>query len=178
MVKASTEPIIQTLRESVLPDIRQASVSVGQRGGTREGLAEAQAVERAARAAQQTAANIYGNAYGQGLSATLSGLGMMPMMQESLFSPATWLGSVGEAQRGMEQARINEAIARHAHEQSLPWQTLSEYANLISGPMGGVSTTEVTGTPPDKVSQIFGGASVLIGLLPRIFDILRLFGIR
>ena len=177
MARAATEPVFQQFTEAVLPEIRQSAVSVGGRGGTREIQAMNQALERATRAASGTAANIFGQAYSQGLSSVLSGLNMMPQLLDQLYRPAEFLSAVGEAQRRMQQAEINEQIARHMYEQNLPWQKLAEYANLISAPLGGVSTTTVEGTAPDqalqRLSLILGGLGTIPGLLNWIIDLIR-----
>jgi hypothetical protein len=177
MAQAATRQITQGLLEQALPELRQGAVSTGNRGSTRESLASAQAVERAARAVGDTTANIYGNAYNSGLNAMISGLQLLPTVGNALFEPAYQLSSVGESQRSLEQARINEAIARFTHEQNLPWQTLSEYANLISFPGGGQSEVTVTGTPPSSAQQWLGGGLAILSQIPNILNLLRMFGL-
>lgn len=170
MAESATRPIMQNLLENVLPDLRQGAVAAGQRGGTREALAASQAVERTSRAAMDTASDIYGRAYLQGLQTMLGGIQALPTVMSQMYEPAEWLSGVGEAQRAMEQARINESIARWMHEQNLPWQTLSEYANLISVPMGGVSTSTVEATPSGQAMQIIGAILGGLATIPGFID--------
>ncbi len=172
MAEAAVRPVMQQLQEQVFPTLRQEFTAAGGRGGTREGMAAALATERAARAAADATTNLYGQAYAQGLQAQQGALGLIPSVQAALLQPGYTLADVGEAYRQMEQARINEAIARWQYEQNLPYVKLAEYANLVRSPFGGDAVSDVTATPADRLNQIFslilGGASVIPGLIDLI----------
>lgn len=168
MSKAATQPIIQQLNEQVLPNIRTGAVASGTLGGSRQGLAEAQGMERAARAAMDTSAGIYGNAYGQGLNTLSNTLGQMPQIQSMAYQPGNVLQAVGEEQRTLDQAKINEDIARWTYNQQLPYQKLTEFGNMVSKPFGGQATSEVTATG-GETSQTIGGVLAGLGSLLQLW---------
>lgn len=172
MAQQATQPIIQQLREEVLPGIKSGAIGAGQIGGSRQGIAEAQGMERAAQQAMNTKAGILANAYSQGLSTLVSGLGMSPALQQNAYAPGMVLAGVGEKERGLEQARIDEQVARHQYEQNLPYQKLMEYANLIKSPFGGTQTSEVS-AEGGGVGQAIGagltGGALLIDILKKLF---------
>ena len=71
------------------------------------------------------------------------GLGLQnyPSVVASPMTQYQTLFDVGEQQRRQQQAGIEEAIARQQYAENLPLQKLSAYHNLISGNMGGQSTS-------------------------------------
>lgn len=170
--KAATQPIIQQLKEEVLPGISNSAITSGGLGGSRQGLAQAQGIERASRAAMDTSAGIYNTAYGQGLSALQNTLGMMPSLQQASFLPGAAQSAVGAQQREMEQAKINEQIARYNYEQNLPFQNLTEYGNIIGKPFGGTSTSSVQATG-DGTGQTIGAILAALGLGSSIWDLFK-----
>lgn len=175
--KAAVQPLYENLTQQVLPSLRQGAVASGNRGSSREGIAAGQAVGQTAEAAGNATANIYGNAYNSGLNAMLSGINQTPTVQSSLFAPGQTVANVGAQQQQQTQAEINAAKEKFAYEQNLPYEMLSDYAGLISTPYGGSAESTVTGTPPDKASQILslilGGAGTAGGVL----DLLKRLGI-
>lgn len=168
MAQSAVNPIIQQLKEQVLPGIRSGAIAAGSMGGTRQGLAEAQGMERAARAAMDTTSQIYGNAYQQGLQQLSTTLGQTPALQNTLYQPAQVIAGIGEQQQKLDQANINEQIARWTYGQQLPYTKLQEYANIVSKPLGGQSTSEVTATG-GGATQTIGGILAGLGTLLNIF---------
>ncbi len=71
------------------------------------------------------------------------GLGLQnyPSVVASPMAQYQTLFDVGEQQRRQQQAGIEEAIARQQYAENLPLQKLSAYHNLISGNLGGQSTS-------------------------------------
>ena len=71
------------------------------------------------------------------------GLGLQnyPSVISSPMTQYQTLFDVGEQQRRQQQAGIEENIARQQYAENLPLQKLSAYHNLISGNMGGQSTS-------------------------------------
>lgn len=168
---AATQPIMRQLTEEVLPQIRTSAVGVGGYGGSRQQLGEAQAVERAARAAGETRAGIYGRAYESGLGAAQNTLGMLPTLAASSLTPGQVYSGVGEQEQALDQARINEQMARWNFGQNLPYQKLAEYANAISGSYGGQGTSQVsaTGTAGQTAAGIAAGGLTMIDILRYLF---------
>ena len=161
MADAATRPIIQQLNEQVLPNIRSGAVASGTLGGSRQGIAEAQGMERAARSAMDTRADVFGSAYGQGLSTMSNTLSQIPALTDAAYKPGAVISSIGEKQRQLDQAKINEDIARWDYGQNQPYQKLTEYGNVVSKPFGGQATSEVTATGGES-SQTIG--AILAGL--------------
>ncbi|HEX6824745.1 MAG TPA: hypothetical protein VF077_00400 [Nitrospiraceae bacterium] len=167
MAKASTEPIIQQLKEEVLPGLRSGAIATGTQGSSRQGISEAQGMERAARAAMNTQSGIYGQAYGQGLTTMSNTLSQMPALQSMSYQPGQVMTGIGEQQRGLEQAKIDAEIAKHNYNQQLPYQKLVEYGNQVSKPFGGTSTSDVTATggANQTIGGILSGAGSILEIL-------------
>lgn len=175
--EGAVRPIFQNLTESVLPNIRQESIAAGSAGSTRAGLAEAQAVERTSRAALDATNQLYSNAYGQGLSTLLSGLNLVPQLQQAQLAGPQALAGVGAQERAVEQARLNEEVQRYLFNQAAPYQALQEFGNIVSRPFGGESTSTVEGTPASTTQQIAGLIATLLPAVPGLADILgSIFG--
>lgn len=169
--RAAINPVFQQLEQSTLPQIRQQSVGVGGYGGSRQGIAEGVATGQAARSAQDITAQMYNQAYQQGLNTLSNTIGQIPTVQAAQVQPGTVLSAVGSQQRAMDQARINEEIARYNWGQALPYQKLAEYANLVSKPLGGTGTSEVMASGGGGWEQSLGGILGLIGSIPGLIDI-------
>lgn len=170
--KAATQPIITQLKEEVLPGINSGAISSGGLGGSRQGIAQAQGIERASRAAMDTSAGIYNNAYSQGLQTLSNTLGLMPTLQQASFMPGAAQSAVGAQQREMNQANINEDMARYTYNQNLPYQNLTEYGNTIGKPFGGTSTSSVQATG-DSSGQTIGAILAALGLGGSIWDLFK-----
>lgn len=168
---AAIRPIMQQLNEQVLPDLRSGAVASGTLGGTRQGIAEGQGLERAARAALDTTSSMYGNAYQQGLGLLSNTIGQMPAIQSMSYQPGQILAGIGDQQRQLDQARIDEDVARWTYNQQLPYVKLAEYGNQIARPFGGQSESDVTAT--GGASQTIGG--ILSGL-GSLIDLWRTIG--
>lgn len=173
---AAVQPIYENLTQQALPAIAAGANASGTRGSSRQGIAEGQAITGASRAAGETTAGIYNNAYGQGLNVLQSTLGQIPSLVSAYAQPANMLASIGSQNREVTQANINEEIARYTHNQNLPYNKLTEYANAITVPSGGTSSTLVEGTPADSVSQwisaVLGGTSAASGIWDLVNDVI------
>lgn len=172
-VEGAARPMWQGLTEQALPAIRAGAGAGGTMGSSRQALAEAQAIERTSRAVGDMSSNMYSDMYGQGLNTMLSALGMAPTITGLGAVPGTTMAGVGAQEREMEQARLNEDVARHQYEQNLPFVKLAEFANMIRGPFGGQGESTVTEPELGLPEAIFGGGMTL---LPLIQQIIGLFG--
>lgn len=117
-----------------------------------------------------------GQLYGEGQRGGLQAAGMGAGLTAGMTAPGEILGAVGGQQRTMEQANIDDAIKKWNYEQNLPYQKLQEYANMIKGPFGGVSESEVQ-AQPDKTSQLLGLISTGVGLTPDVIAALKKIGV-
>jgi hypothetical protein len=117
-----------------------------------------------------------GQLYGEGQRGGLQAAGMGAGLTAGMTAPGEILGAVGGQQRTMEQANIDDAIKKWNYEQNLPYQKLQEYANMIKGPFGGVSSSEVQ-AQPDKTSQLLGLITTGVGLTPDIIAALKKIGV-
>jgi hypothetical protein len=158
-IDAATRPIRQQLTEETLPAIAGSAAGNYNYGGSRQGIAEGLAAGRASQAVGDTAAQIANQGYQSGLDAFNKSLAVAPQTFQLGLAPSSVVGAVGEQQRSMEQALIDDAFARHSFEQNLPYSRLNEYANLVSGQYGGSSISQTQGPGRSMGSQLLSGAA-------------------
>jgi hypothetical protein len=170
---AAIRPVFEHLTEMVLPNIRGGFGAAGGFGGSRQSLAESLATKNATRQAFDATSQIGSNAYGQGLNAAQSAIQLAPNVQAAQIAPGEVLAGTGAQERALEQARIDEQIARHQYNQNLPYTRLAEFGNMISRPYGGESASQVISPETGKLEQIIGAGSSLI---PLIGQLLAAFG--
>jgi hypothetical protein len=169
MADAVTQPVIQQLREQVLPGINSGSIASGTLGGSRQGIAQGQAIGRGAQEAMNARAGVYNNAYGQGLNLLSNTLAQTPSLQSAAYEPGKIIAGVGDQQQQQKQSEINANIAKWTYNQQLPYSALTEYGNQISKPFGGQATSEVTATG-DPTTQTIGAILATLGLGTTIWD--------
>ena len=175
--KAAIRPVMDTLTERVLPQLRSQAVATGGAGGSREGIAEGLATKAATQQALDTTARMYNAAYGQGLNTMLGTLGAIPGLTQSQMAPLGALEQVGGLQRNVAQQRLQEAFKKYMYEQGLPYQKLSQYADIVRSPFGGEASSTVTATPPDKIAQILGDLMAAGVIAPSIWNLVSgIFG--
>lgn len=124
--------------ESALPQLDTTAIQAGRYGSGAWGLAKG-------RTMADIASEIYGSAYQQERQNMLQALNLAPAFSEAAWGDISRLAEVGAEKQQMEQALINEQIARHEFEQMEPWERLANYLNMISGEMGGVTTSYTRG---------------------------------
>lgn len=118
--------------EETLPMIDTSAIQAGRYGSGAWGLMRG-------RTMADITSNIFGQAYEAERGRQLQALQLAPAYAESEWADISRLAAVGEEKQAMEQARINEEIARHEFGQLEPWQRLANYMNLISGQLGGTT---------------------------------------
>lgn len=141
--QGAIRPVFQQLQENVLPGIRSGFVASGQLGSPRQGIAEGLAIDRATQSALDTTSDIFSQAYGQGLDAFTKGLALTPQTAQLGLQPSAVLGGVGAQQRALDQALIDEAVARHEFEQAAPFAELGALQQLVQGSAGGTSAQQL-----------------------------------
>jgi len=170
---AAINPLFQQFNEQIIPTLRSTGVATGNLGSSKQSLSEAQAAERTMRQAADVRAGIFNQAYNTGMAASQNAVNAIPMLQSSSMAGANALRDIGQTERQIEQARLDEQVARYQYNQAAPYKALMDYLNAAGGKYGGVSDTTVTGTPPDKLSQIFSILSGAATTLPGLIDIFR-----
>lgn len=165
VISRSIRPAVEELTREVLPSIRSSFINTGGFGGSKQGIAEGMAIQGAQQAVGDAASRMNLGAYSQGLQSLLSGMSLAPSIQNMGMLPADILQAVGAQERAMEQARIDEAIARHQWNQSLPFIKLAEYGNIVRSPLGGYSESTTNAPETGKAEQIAGAASLLYPLI-------------
>ena len=157
---AAARPINQSLTEQALPNIRGGAVGTRSIGGSRQGIAEGLASGRASQAIGDTSADILSRNRLAGLDQITKTLSLAPQTAATGALPASILDAIGTQNRGLEQAKIDEAIDRHNFEQTLPDQKLAQFASLVGGNFGSETTNVGPGpTAPSLFQAIIGGAS-------------------
>jgi hypothetical protein len=110
---------------------------------------------------QISAATGLGNQYATELQRMIQGTALFPQTLQSLLVGPEAERQAGTAQRGLEQASINDAIQRWNYQQTLPYQRLNEFIGEISGNYGGTSQTRnpyYTNTGANALGGGLGGA--------------------
>lgn len=120
--------------EETLPQMDTSAVQAGRYGSGAW-------AEMKGRTMADITSNIYGGAYESERQRMMNALQYAPAYSEAAWGDIERLASVGAEKQEMEQALINEQITRHEFEQMEPWERLANYMNMISGDMGGVTTS-------------------------------------
>ena len=172
-VEGATRPVWQQLTDYAMPQIRRSYEASGGLGSSRQGIAEGLATGRTAQSSLDTAAKMYSDAYGQGLNTQQSALSMAPSVSALQTASAETLSAVGAQQREMEQAKINEDVNRYTYNQNLPYNKLTDYANLVTKQLGGTGTSTVTAPESSALTTTLGGISTLLPLISSIWKLFQ-----
>lgn len=158
-----TKRVNQAVTEQWLPAVRSGAISTGTTGGSRQALAETGIGREAARELSDRLAQLYGGAWESSQGRALQTMQLAPSAIGAAMSPGQVTAAVGEQQRELEQAKINEAMTRWMHEQQLPYQKLAEYFNIAGRPFGSAGQSSVTAE--GGAGQTAGGILSLLGWL-------------
>ena len=170
------------LQEEMLPGIRSKMVGFQPGGGTRGDLLQSKAlssanqrvsdnIAKAMFGAQQQAeamrlpaaqmglgAQQFGMGYGlQGMEGARAGMGMYPSLMSAPLGMYGAAQGIGAQQQALDQAAIDQDIARYEYQSQLPQQALGQYLSSVQGDYGGLSTASGPGGA--------GGAETLIAAL-------------
>lgn len=163
MADTITRRVNQAVTENWLPAVRSGAVSSGTYGGSRQALAETGIGREAARELSDRLAQLYGGAWESSQNRALQTMQLAPSAIGAMLAPGQATTAVGEQQRELEQAKINEAISRWMHEQQLPYQKLAEYFNVAGRPFGSMGESRVTAE--GGAGQMAGGILSILGWL-------------
>lgn len=173
-IEASTGNIFRELSERALPNIRAGYTQGGSFGGSRQALSEALATELATKAALESRNALLGGAYGQGLQTFGQTMAQAPMVAGLRMLPMEVFSAIGGQERAMEQANINESIARHEYGQNLPYNRLIEYGNVLRYPYGGYGESESIAPEFGRPEQLTAGILASLPALMQLFNVLGL----
>jgi hypothetical protein len=138
-------PVWDALTRVGLPGVQGGAVASGQYGGSRQGLAEGLALSDATRQSFDTTARMYNDMYNTNLGAMQRAVALNPSMVQSGALPDQLLAGVGTERRAMDQAMIDDAVAKWEWEQALPSTKLAQYMSTIQGSYGGQSSAKTSG---------------------------------
>lgn len=162
-IDAATRPIYEQLTTSVLPGIRGEASTTGNFGSSRQGIAEGLAARGAASAAGDAASNIAFQGYNAGLEATGRANALLPQTLMSYNMPAQGVGTIGDIQRSMDQALLNETRNRFLQEQLLPLQMGQEMLGAVGAIPSAGTTSTSTGPGTNPLSAMLGIGSLFLG---------------
>jgi len=177
--KQATEQLVHPTK-GLLPSIRTGLINAGQAGGSSRGdMLQSTAIKEAnERMSDNIAKAMFGaqataeanrvqaaqlgmgaQQHGIGLAdagaRTMQGfLGQYPTVMEAPLNMFGQVGNVGAQQRAMTQAGIDESMAEHQYEATLPQTALQNYLSMLSGEWGGQSVATNPGNSP--VGSILG----------------------
>ncbi len=172
-IDAAVRPLTQSFAETILPNIRGQEVVAGQVGGSRGRLAEQSAVDTLLRSIGETSSNIVGQNFQNVLSAGTQALSTVPGTAQTTLQPAQVGASVGEAQRALQQAQLQEEAQRFGAEQLKAFAPAQAAAGVAFGIPGGSTTS--TGTAPGPSGPGLAGALSSASSLAVIGKVLGLF---
>lgn len=136
-MREAVRPVFQSMAETALPAVRSGASAAGQYGGSRQGIMEALAMDRAMQNASRITSGLASSAYGQGLQAMTKAQAAAPLVMQAGQAPWLALSSVGQAQREMQQAKLDEQVRRYQYQQLLPYEKLAQYLDYITASGGG-----------------------------------------
>ena len=164
-----TNQVTKNLMETVLPGIRSGSTVAGGQysgGATRQGVAEGKAIGDTNQALSNSLADMYLKNYQHGMTSMINAMQMNPSVMQQQLMPWDILGAVGGQQRGLQQATLDEEIAKFYAQQDMPLLQSQQLLNLIAGMPGGTGVSTVQGAMPktNPMMQGLGLVSSLAGL--------------
>lgn len=150
-MRANNDETMRGLMETALPGVRAGATSAGGQysgGATKAGIAEGVAIGRTSDAISNSNTRMLFDAYNRGMAGMQGAIqGNAGVVGASLL-PAGIESAVGEQQRSMEQAKLDEQIRQFYTGQQLPFLQAQELMQLIQGMPGGSTTSTATGSTP------------------------------
>jgi len=186
-VNSALTPVLQNVREQLMPQAINASIRGGgigggpsAYGGANAGSAADIENERIIRDFGQTGGNIAATMANASRTAGMNLIPQAPGIAQGanaqLLAPATTTGLAGQQQQTYAQNAIDNLLQQYQYQTNAPWQGLQQFANLLTtgGYNAGTnqSTTQGTYTP----AQPSMGTQILQGLLGGAGIATSLFG--
>lgn len=117
-------------------------------------------------AAENSALGAIQSGYDTGNLAALKSLLLEPSLLGANLLPAQTQVSAGQGLTSLEQAQLNDAAQRFYGNEQAPWQSLTQYMNLVGQPTTGSSSVTSPLLGPNPLSSALGtglGAMQLLG---------------
>lgn len=124
--------------------------------------------EAAARALADASASLAYQNYADERAAMQQAMGLAPQLTHLDYADLAQLAAVGQTREQMQQALINDQIARYDFAQQLPYNKLAQYMGLIQGNYGG-TTTSTAPYDRDIGGSLLSGAQAGLALGTQIF---------
>lgn len=166
-INASNNALDWNYNTTVAPQIRQGATDAGQYGSTRhgvaEGIAQAQLGQAKTNAASQLAYQDQ-QAYNQN---QLNALGNLQNITKGLASGSTLQYDLNSLLQNQDQNEINGQLQAWAYNNNVDLNNLLAYKDLISGDMGGTTTSKTSGGGGGGLGSALGslGGAALGGYL-------------
>ena len=107
----------------------------------------------------------FGMGYGmQGMEGARAGLGMYPSVMGAPLGMFGAAQGIGAQEQALNQAALDQDIARYEYQSQLPQQGLANYLSSVQGDYGGLSTATGPGGAGGTETLIAALAAKAIGL--------------
>jgi hypothetical protein len=143
----------------MMGDVRGNQVMSGQTGGSSRGdMVNNQVIEETNQQLSNNLAGMYGDAYSQASSQAantqLGALGQYDsVMNQPLQQSQALYNQVGMPQQQLNQAIMNDQKDRYDYNANAGAANLAQYGNFIQGDMGGIQTTNQSGSQSGTQTQ-------------------------
>lgn len=143
----SNQAIGTQYAESFVPQLTSGAVQAGNIGSSKEGVALGIGAGKYLNAIQMNTTSLTDKAYGRGLTATMQAQSLAPGVQQMQAGEAQFLAQAARGQYGLDTQADQAALER-----------LQNYQALITGNVGGTTTSTGPGTTTGGISGAAGGA--------------------
>ena len=134
--------------QDMMSGLRSSQVMSGQQGGSSRGdLLNNRVIDEANKQVTNAGAQMYNNAYNQAQNTRNTALGQYGNIMNMPLSMSSQLyNQVGLPQQQLNQAIMNDAMARYNHNSMLPFRNLDYFRSAIAGNMGGTTSSQSGGS--------------------------------
>jgi hypothetical protein len=158
--EGTIRPLLNTVREQVMPGLGQAAASAGAFGDTGHRAQEARILRDTNQVVADTVANMLNERFGEERKLQMLAPGLLQQGVEMNLLPAQLMLSLGEQQRALAQDQINEQLMLFQEQQEAPWRALMPYADILGGlgSVGGSLNASTIGSGQSRLGGALQGA--------------------
>jgi len=160
-IDAASRGVTRNYQDAVAPGIDSAFSLAGRYGSGAHVAAHDAAEQNLATQLGDIAGNLGYQGYAAERGNMLNALNAAPAYAQADYGNIAQLADVGRQREAMDQALINDQIARWNFQQQQPADKLAQYAQLIRGDFGGTQTTTA---PYSSGAGMLGGMGSGAGL--------------
>lgn len=165
---AITGSVTDDFLQRVLPGVRSGNVAAGgmySGGATKAGQAEGLATSATGTGLARSLSDFMYNAYNRGVTGMQTAVGQTGQVQDQQLRPGLTLAGVGEQQRALEQAQLDEQISKFYTGQMLPFLQAQELLAFLQGMPGGETISTVKGQQggPSPLAALLGAGAAGLG---------------